>query len=104
VGGANVVMMKQALISSVEAGFHLSMIGRISRLMGLVSIKAFIGLTRKFSVLKLTGYSYSTMTSYISKAQGKVDFSIHDPFKQIHIQSDYSVYTLFSPSSQIPNG
>jgi len=52
----------------------------ISHSLGLVSIKAFIGLTRKFSVLKLTGYSYSTMTSYISKSQGKVYFSVHDPF------------------------
>jgi len=28
-----------------------------------VSIKAFIGLTRTFSVLKLTGYSYNMVTS-----------------------------------------
>jgi len=28
-----------------------------------VSIKDFIGLTRTFSVLKLTGYSYNIMTS-----------------------------------------
>jgi len=47
-------------------------------LLSLVSIKAFIGLTRTFSVLKLTGYSYNMMTS--SKAQGKFDFSVHHPF------------------------
>jgi len=44
----------------------------------MVSIKAFIGLTRMFSVLKLTGYSYNMM---MSKAQGKFDFSVHHPFK-----------------------
>jgi len=33
-------------------------------LLSLVSIKAFIGLTRTFSVLKLTGYSYNMMTSF----------------------------------------
>jgi len=45
-----------------------------------VSIKAFIGLTRTFSVLKRTRYSYNMMTSYMSKAQGKIDFSVHHPF------------------------
>jgi len=46
-----------------------------------VSKKAFIGLTRTISVLKLTGYTYNMMTSWISKAQGKLDFSVHHPFK-----------------------
>lgn len=35
----------------------------------------------KFSVLKLSEYSYNMMTSYMSKPQGKCDFSVYDPFK-----------------------
>jgi len=42
---------------------HSSPLLKTSRLLGLVSIKAFIGLIRTFSVLTLTGYSYNMITS-----------------------------------------
>jgi len=60
-----------------------------------VSIKAFIGLTRTFSVLKVTGYSYNMMTSEMSKAQGKFDFSVHHPFKWLDSHCWSHIFNTF---------
>jgi len=37
--------------------------------------------TNKDDFSSETGYTYNMMTSWISKAQGKLDFSVHHPFK-----------------------
>jgi len=59
--------------------------------LGLKKTKTVFGLTRKYSVQKLTGF-YSIKTSSMWKAQGKFDFSIHDPFKL-----SVSAYQILEP-------
>ncbi|MGL5643670.1 MAG: hypothetical protein ACRCW3_02750, partial [Metamycoplasmataceae bacterium] len=63
------------------------------RFLDLVSIKASLWLTRKISALKLTGYSYIMMNFDISKAQGKVGFSIHHPFNVIYTHTNTHTHT-----------
>jgi len=53
-GALGGLVYEQMSVSNFEKNSHL---------LRLVSIKAFTGQTRMFSVLKLTGYSYNMMTS-----------------------------------------